>query len=221
MDKIVFFDFFETLVSFQTADKFVDFCRSKKKKISSIFLENIRLFFVFFSVFKILSRIQPENNFHKKFKLFQLKGITIIELEELAKLFYEENIKPNLIGKIINELEVKKSQNYKIVIVSGGYSIYLKYFCEDYNIDLLLATEIDFRSEFCTGNIKGLDCLNENKITKINREIDINKYIDSIAYSDSITDLPLFNFVKTGIVVSHKTSQHWPQNLGFKEVIWI
>ncbi len=221
MEKIVFFDFCETLVSFQTADKFVDFCRIQKKKKSAIFLERIRIFLVWFYVFRFLSKILPENNFHKQFKLFQLKGHSIIELEELAKSFYEIDIKPNLISCIVNEMVAKKLQNYKIVIVSGGYSIYLKYFCLDYDVDLLIATEINFSSNVCNGRINGLDCLNENKITKIKREIDINKYIDSIAYSDSITDLPLFSFVKTGIVVSHKTSQHWSQNLGFKEIIWI
>jgi phosphoserine phosphatase len=48
---------------------------------------------------------------------------------------------------------------------------------------------------------------------------DVN-YNESIAYSDSTSDLPLLLLAGKGVVVSRGKSQPWIKQYGFKEIIW-
>ena len=59
------------------------------------------------------------------------------------------------------------------------------------------------------------------KIDKIKNIIDLSNINleQSVAYSDSITDLPLLTIVKNGVVVSKKHSQNWVVSNNLKEII--
>ena len=63
--------------------------------------------------------------------------------------------------------------------------------------------------------------MNAKKIDKIKEVVDLSK-VDieqSVAYSDSITDLPLLTLVKNGFVVSKKHSQNWARTNKLREII--
>jgi HAD superfamily hydrolase (TIGR01490 family) len=224
-NKLALFDFCGTIVSIQSADRFIDFVREHKKNKYNHVLEVIRIFLVNIGFFFILNKLFPYNNLHKRLKLYQLKGIKKSSLEKLALDYYKKILKHSLIPEIISELKQKQRDQYKTVIVSGGYSIYINYFSEDYNIDLknVIATDISFDKNYiCDGRIEGVDCVKRNKIVKLKRKIkNIENYNlkDSYAYSDSITDLPLLKFVGKGIVVSKK-SQPWIKFNNFKVIMW-
>ena len=141
------------------------------------------------------------------------------ELNEYSKLFYSEKIKSNFIQEIFEKFLKHKSEGDTIVVISGGYSIYLKHFVEEFKIPHLFASEIEFNKNYCTGLIKGMDCLYDNKVAFIEGH-GIEKEQNTVAYSDSITDLPLLKWVKKGIVISKNKSQKWAIQNGFEEIIW-
>ena len=84
-------------------------------------------------------------------------------------------------------------------------------------------TDICFdKKDICKGIFQGVDCMNENKIIKMKKKIkDIDEFNldDSYAYSDSISDLPLLNFVGNGIVVA-KNKQQWMTENNFNLILW-
>ncbi len=220
-NKIALFDFCDTLVDFQTGDAFIDFIRENTDKKRAIIIEKFRLLLIKIKFFSILNRFLPNNNWHKRLKLFQLKGITKNEIEHLSLLYYTEQIKPHLITRIIQELQQYKSYGYSIYIVSGGFSDYIVHFCKEFEINKPIATDIKYKNGICLGIIDGIDCMNAKKIDKIKEVLDLSN-VDieqSVAYSDSITDLPLLTLVKNGFVVSKKHSQNWARTNKLRETI--
>ena len=220
-NKIALFDFCDTFVDFQTGDAFIDFIRENTKKKKAFIFEKFRTLLIKIRFFSVLSKFFPSNNWHKKLKLFQLKGTTKSEIEHLSLLYYTELIRPHLITKIIQELQQYKEKGYSIYIVSGGFTDYIIHFCKEFEINEPIATNIKYQNGICLGVIDGIDCMHAAKIDKIKKVIDLSNidFEQSVAYSDSVTDLPLLTIVKNGVVISKKHSQHWPIINNLKEII--
>lgn len=218
--KVVFFDFCETLVNFQTADGFVDFVRETSGKKRMRNFETLQKLLIKMRFFAVCYKLFPKKSIEKRFKLFQLRGFSKDGLEEYAKLFYAQKIKSNFIDDIFQKFTNHLNDSDSIVIISGGYSLYLKYFVEEFNLPYLFASEIEFsKNNLCTGLIKGMDCLYENKVIFIEGH-GFERATNTVAYSDSITDLPLLKWVNNGIVVSRTVSQKWAVENGLNEIIW-
>lgn len=220
--RIAFFDFCETLVKFQTADKFIDYCRIESNKTSSNLLEFFRLILLRLYFFKFLSLFVDSNNLHKRLKLLQLRGLSKEIIERFAKSYYKTEIKPNLIKQVFEKMIYLRDSGFQIVIVSGGYEEYLKYFCIEYNIKYLISSKISFENKKCAGTILGMDCMNKEKI---NRIVEIFNLVDynldkSYAFSDSDSDIPMLNLVKNKVVVSQGIIPEWALKITDNHIIW-
>jgi len=220
MNKIALFDFCETIANFQTADAYVDFVRERLNDTRMYRLERVQSFL---RTIKVIQRIEKLTRYrfsiNKRIKLWQLRGHNISELQVLAKEYYQERIKPNVIPEMIEKLLELKAQGYSIFLVSGGYDIYLHYFMDEYGISKVFSTRIKFNKEICTGKIDGYDCLKERKIKVLNQYF-TSKPKFSVAFSDSITDAPMLNWADRGFVVSKKKHQQWVELTKFDEIIW-
>lgn len=222
--KLALFDFCDTLVNFQTADAFVDYVRKKDGNLYMKFLDLVLKVLSNLRIIAVLNKFFSGSGASKKMKLFQLRGFNIDKLNNLSESFYIDMIKPNLIPTVMAEMNNLAKQGYEICLVSAGYSIYLKYFTEEYKIKHLISTEISFdqSGNHCRGSISGVDCIHIEKVSRIKAcfaDQNIN-YNDSIAYSDNITDLPMLLLTGNGVVVSRTNSQTWSQQHKFKEIIW-
>lgn len=223
MTKIAYFDFCETLIKFQTADLYIDFVRKQNQSFRMKFLELIRRLLASLKLFALYSALAPNNNLHKKLKLYQLKGLSKKLLESYSISYYNEVLKPNFVPELIEKLLKLKKEGWVIFIVSGGYNIYINQFVEEYKLNKCISSEIGFDEKgFCSGKMQGLDCLHDMKIVKIKNELEREMLHceQTIAFSDSITDLPLLNFATKGVVVSKGESQNWASRNGFNEIVW-
>lgn len=217
-EKVAFFDFCETIANFQTADSYVRYVQSHSKPTNT-FIRSLYNVLNKSRVLGVLRRLFPKNSIDKRFILRQMKGRTYEEMDCLAKNFYEYEVKPNLIDSIVERLKEMQGDGYEIVIVSGGYDIYLKYFAQDYCIKHVLSTSIGFENGICTGMFEGKDCMFDNKIDYINSLFDGNR-TNWFAFSDSVTDLPMLLLVGNPIVVSKSKSQKWAEKKDIKQIIW-
>lgn len=222
--KIAFFDFCNTLVSFQTADPFIDYVRKLNGNYYMRFLEFILQILIKSRIIAIFNKFMPDFLIEKKLKLIQLRGMTHEKLDFLARSYYKDMIKPNMIESIITELKILENQGYEICIVSAGYSIYLKYFIQDFQIRHIISTEIEFNEETkkCSGFIKGRDCTGHQKKISIYSYFPLNEinFKDCISFSDSIGDLPMLLLTGKAVVVSRSFPQSWAHRYKFKEIIW-
>lgn len=220
-EKWCLFDFCETLVTFQTADAYVHYIRKETGNRRMILVNGIHRLLKTFRIIALIERITKRKfSINKRLVLYQLKGFSKQTLDMYAKRYYEECIRPNLIGRIHNILLSKKRDNWKVMLVSGGYDLYLIYYANEFKLDGILSTKIGFDNKGkCTGMFNGKDCLNEEKVVRLNRMFPEGiGYSES--YSDSITDVPLLKWTHKGFVVSKKSSQAWVKQYNLEEIIW-
>ena len=202
MNKVALFDFCETIANFQTADAYVDYVRNNSRRSSSRIYKIIHTILAKTRVIKLLSILLPKSSINKRIYALQLRGIPSSELDFLGKGYYEDIIRPNLIHPVIEELKRLQEKGYRIVLVSGGYDLYLKYFANEYGISNndLICTNFIFSKGVCTGRFLGKDCLYEEKVRRLNLKMKSNQR-GSIAFSDSQSDAPMLEWADEGIVV--------------------
>lgn len=200
--KIVFLDFCGTCVPFQSADKFVFFVAANYATLAVRFRSVLLKILMYLRLVKRIERWSKYRITSKKLILSQLKGLNESVMEEAAKQYFIQIIKPSLIPEIYDEIKKKQKEGFRIVVVSGGYDIYIKYFMEYIggNMSDVLATPLIFVNEKFTGKM-GLDCMAEAKITYIQKYFN-KKDIYSVAYSDSLSDTPLFNFADEAHIIA-------------------
>lgn len=215
--KIALFDFCETIVKFQSADPYVWYVAQKynRKKTCLAFLLNLMgLLKIDAILFKL------GFNIYKKLVLYQLKGIPEIILLNEGTCYYNEIIKPNLIQDVLSEIERLKSEGYKLFVVSGGYNVYLKDFIKDFNFDGLICSTLSFHDSLFTGRLEQADCMGVEKVKRLQDFFSCNdmKNIDSISFSDSLSDKPMLDFTRTAVVVGRKDN-NWRKvyNYNFKQ----
>lgn len=191
-DKVALFDFCDTMVDFQTGNAFT------KYVISHSNIGFNRKFI--YKMKHIWYRHILDKDFEKILLLECCRGIKKAEMEKLALNYYVEIVRPRLIKATMDKLTFYQNNGYRIYIVSGGFDMYLKYFAEEFNIDGVFATHVQFKGNLCTGRFDGIDCMGANKIKILKEYFETNK-IDGVAFSDSVTDLPLLKFATTGFAV--------------------
>ena len=218
--QLIIFDFCETLVNIQTADNFVLWVLEKEKVNSKFQLDFIRRLKKI-KFITILNVLFPRLNFEKRLMLRLLKNLSQETINENAK-----NYADWLKGKWILELKdlfMKHVDNgAKIVVISGGYEIYLKYFFAEFPEVVVFGTKIEFKNGKLTGMIDGKDCMFQEKVNILDIWIETSgqNMEKSVVFSDSISDLPLLKWANEGFVVSHKKEQNWAKMNNLKEIIW-
>lgn len=190
--NFIFLDICGTLVPFQTADVFIEYVlnNSWKKYLLKILY--------------LLGRSKVLTKFGYKRKFISLKllnGMTRIELNIISKKFVEENLIPNLNNKILDFIKENKS---KVIIISGGYDIYLKYLKEYIHAEELVCTRLKFENNKFIGKIEGIDCVGINKIILLKENNLLNDIIfeETAIFADSFSDLPIFALGKYKFILN-------------------
>lgn len=224
-EKVALFDFCETLVKFQTADRYVQHVCGH---IDSKTIRRRTRIYDWCSkanLIRVASILFPHASINKRLVLWRLRRIEREVLDNLAGKYYDDQIRPNLISEVVSELVRLREAGYRIILLSGGYDIYLRYFADEYGITDVVSSSIAFKNNKCTGLLNGLDCLWENKIKLLENYCRVNHIeIDrgrSIAFSDSESDLPMFKYVDNRVIVHRRDRRKWyKKNDYIREIIW-
>ena len=219
--KLVIFDFCETLVNFQTADAFVEYIIIKEKYNKYNWINKLDIFLTKNKFIALVNKVAPEFNPSKRIKLYQIRGISEKKINSYAEEFYNEKLISSLIMPVYELFQSHINNKDHILILSGGYSPYVKLFAEKHKINGYYATNLEFNSGKLTGYFDGKDCLFQQKVILLEHYLQSNnlEYSSSVAYSDSITDLPLLKWVDKAFVISKYKTQVWAKKYGFNEII--
>ncbi|WP_050660356.1 HAD family hydrolase [Gallaecimonas pentaromativorans] len=218
--NLVIFDFCDTLVRSQTADEFVHYVTEIKDIKRKIVSDFIREWSNKFKIVKALNFIFPKLNINKRLLLFKLRGISKVELDTLGEMYARNVLREKENSSIIDRLKEHQKQGDEIVVISGGYDTYIKHFMKIYGVDRCICTNLKYNhSGVFTGFIDGVDCLNEEKVSRLRSSFSLENYQQTICYSDSITDLPILRACHIGIVVSYHYRTDWANEMGLKEII--
>lgn len=221
--KIAFFDFCDTIVKTQTADRFVKFCLDNHPTQYGKCLGQIYRFLKITGAVTLLEKLLPGLSVNKRLLLLQIRGLKETVITELAVQYVKSELQPLVNSLILQRMLDMMQEGCFVVIVSGGYDVYLREFAKIYRVPCVIATKIGFTSGVCDGVIRGSDCMADHKVNMIIERLGSEAISEgeSFAFSDNESDLPLLRSVKNGYVVSRGVGQNWVKSNNLKEIIWL
>jgi HAD superfamily hydrolase (TIGR01490 family) len=126
------------------------------------------------------------------------------ELQSLGSEFSEKWLKPRLRPKALETIELHKRQGDTLVIITATNRFLASHAAHLVGITHLIASELEQKEGYFTGNPLGTPCYREGKITRLNEWLQQHAFDLSEAtfYSDSHNDLPLLKQVANPIAVT-------------------
>lgn len=125
--------------------------------------------------------------------------------ERLLAEFMEHSVAPIVLGKGQALVRRHREAGDFCVIITATNEFITTPIAALFDVDLLIATELQTEDGRYTGKIRGTPCYQEGKVAKLAAWIadqgDRFELRDAVFYSDSINDLPLLNEVATPVAV--------------------
>lgn len=144
-------------------------------------------------------QVEPFMYFH----MGLLKRFSRQNLDRLREQFVKEVVNPNVTSSAKSLVAAMKEDGYTPVMATGTQSYISETVAKAFGIEHLLATRPveDIRGEF-TGEFTGGFCYGVHKIDRLKefcakQQIALSELSESVTYTDSITDLPLLQFVES------------------------
>ena len=177
----------------------------------------------------------PRGAVKKTMMKWSLQRYNRSELESMAEMFAESEVKTGLRPGAIAALKYHEEQGHQIVLASAAVDLVVEPIAQKLGIADFVATELSWcgenqlMSEFASPNCYGTAKLDRVK-TLLSKMV-TNEPYRVVFYSDSKADLPVLEFADVGIVVDPSAKfkayaesnklpvQHWSENeSGFKVV---
>lgn len=120
------------------------------------------------------------------------KGKLKNEIEELGHVYSKKYIDSIIRSHFITYLEKIDRNNSDIYIVSASLDFWLQDYANK-NCLKLISTELLYKDDVFTGQFNGNNCKGVEKVNRIKKEINLNKYSSIIAFGDSSGDKEMLN----------------------------
>ena len=193
--KFIIFDLDDTLLSGDCEREWITFLTSKGlMNDSSAELDRFDLDYR-----KGILDFEEYSTFVQK----PIMGLTREELDNLIEEFIQKNIldlTDNLTKDLLNEASFAD----KVLIASGSHDFLVKGFADFFKIDSSIGTPVELKNNIFTGQLSGEPTFSDGKVRAVEKWCNINdiEVKDSIFYSDSINDLPMFEVCGVPIAVN-------------------
>ena len=138
-----------------------------------------------------------------RFALAPLATHPIEQLHNWRQDFINTIIKPLLLDKAKALIEKHRAQGDTLIVITATNSFITAPIVALYGIEHLIATTPEMIDGKYTGNVNGVPCFQEGKVTRLNEWLTLNneKLEGSYFYSDSHNDLPLLKLVDFPVAV--------------------
>ncbi|GAD17793.1 HAD-IB family hydrolase [Helicobacter fennelliae] len=210
---LALFDFCETLVDFQSAARYLELVAQKKTRHK---LHNLytKISNKSKNILRKFIHLPPK----QQVRYEVLKGLSVSDAQCIAKEFVTNELLPRVNPKVIERLQYHQRNKHTIVIVSGGFEIYIKLFAQHFGITHVVAVALEECNGYLSGNIDGIHTMEHRKLYKLIECINVSEFDlqKSYAYSDCSSDIPLLSFVGHGIVIECGKDTQWANILGFE-----
>ena len=138
-----------------------------------------------------------------RFALEPLAAHPIEQLHNWRQDFINSIIKPLLLDRAKALIEKHRAQGDTLLVITATNSFITAPIVALYGIEHLIATTPEMIDGKYTGNVNGIPCFQEGKVTRLNEWLTLNneKFEGSYFYSDSHNDLPLLKLVDFPVAV--------------------
>ena len=200
-EKLAIFDVDYTLTKRETLVEFYFFMIKKNPKFIKYLPKSI--FSSIFYVFKIYDASKAKKTFIRF-----IDGIEENEMKKIVKEFYETRLSKILYKDAIDTIKKMKLQGYKIYLISASAEFYLNEFYNIKEVDKVIGTRFIKENGLHRNKISGENCKGEEKVKRLKEVLKIENieidFENSYMFSDSLSDLPLFNLVGHPYLINFK-----------------
>ena len=201
MEKLAIFDIDYTLTKRETLVAFYIFMLFKKPGIIKHLPKALKEAFLY--LFKRVDLKRAKESF-----IAFTTGIQEKEMEKIVKEFYKKRLSKMLFNDAIETMRNLKGEGYKIYLISASAEFYLKEFYNIPEVDMVIGTRFKIEDGIHRGTIIGENCKGKEKVIRLmevlkdkNIEVDFK---NSYMFSDSLSDLPLFNIVGNPRLINYR-----------------
>lgn len=192
MQKIAIFDVDYTLTKKETLVEFYKFM-VKKKPILLLHIFKI----IIMGILYMLRIINFKKA--KEYMISFINGIEEKDMKNIVEEFYRKKLSRILYKDAIDTMKKLKSEGYKIFLISASAEFYLNELYNIKEVDKIIGTRVKVENGRYIRGFEGENCKGEEKVKRLLEELkkekmDVN-FKDSFAFSDSLSDLPLFKLV--------------------------
>ena len=212
-EKLAIFDVDYTLTKRETLVEFYFFMMKKNPQFIKYLPKSI--FSSIFYVFKIYDASKAKKTFIRF-----IDGIEENEMKKIVKEFYETRLSKILYKDAIDMIKKMKTEGYKIYLISASAEFYLSEFYNIKEVDKVIGTRFTTENGLHRNEITGENCKGEEKVKRLkevlkkeNIQVDFK---NSYMFSDSLSDLPLFNLVGHPYLINFRKTHDKIQILRWK-----
>ncbi|CDF59247.1 HAD-IB family hydrolase [Thermobrachium celere] len=206
--KVAIFDVDKTIINGDSMFMLL-FYTIKKKPKAIIGLPRLFIMLVLYALNIIDTKKAKEEMF------YVINYLNEKDLED----FFKEKILKHTFFDAKEEIIKRKKEGYTVILVSASPECYIKYFKKYFDVDFVLGTILRKTQEGYTNIIDGENCKGEEKVLRLKKLLEIeNINIDrenSLCFSDSLSDMPLFNLVENRFLINNNKKLN-----GFKNLRW-
>lgn len=191
-EKLAIFDVDFTLTKRETLLELYFFMLKKNPRMIKYLPKSI-----FSTIFYAL-KIHDASKVKKTFIRF-IDGIEENEMKKIVSEFYKKRLSKLLYKDAIVMIKKMKAEGFKIYLISASAEFYLKELYNIEEVDKVIGTRFTLENGLHRNEILGENCKGEEKVKRLkqvlkaeNMEVDFES---SYMFSDSLSDLPLFNLV--------------------------
>lgn len=212
-EKLAIFDVDYTITKRETLAEFYFFMLKKNPQYIKYLPKSI--FSSLFYVFKIYDASKAKRTFIRF-----IDGIEENKMKEIVKEFYEKRLSKILYKDAIDTIKKMKTKGYKIYLISASAEFYLSEFYNIKEVDMVIGTRFIKENGLHRNQMLGENCKGEEKVKRL-KEVLLKENIDvdfesSYMFSDSLSDLPLFNLVGHPYLINYKKTHDKIETLKWK-----
>ena len=137
---------------------------------------------------------------YTQYLLSPIAGMKIEEVSILVKPF-AKRVVDEYKDKLTHDL-INRHGKDECLITSGTLTFLVKEIAFILGIKVFFGTDPEILNGVYTGNLKGKPNFGEEKVIKIKKWLGSREINETVAYSDSVHDLPLLSYAKNSTVIN-------------------
>ena len=181
MNKLVIFDFDKTITKRDTLLDFLRFQKGTSKLIWELFkcIPTLALY-----KFKLLSNNNAKERIFKHF----FCNITETELIQSGNKYSGLKLPCILNPEALSRIKFHLEQNHLLIIISASPKYWIDQWARSAGFTRTICTELESYNGILTGNFKGQNCYGIEKVKRLKKDFDLDKFDYIYAYGDSKGD---------------------------------
>jgi len=146
---------------------------------------------------------------------FYLRGLSLRKLRALSDVFFEEEIKPRLLQKLVDRMDLFHSEGKRNILLSGSLHFLLEELRSHLPVDWVIGSHLELQKGIVTGRIEGIHPYGKDKVRALQEFLDFQQvdFPNSWAFGDRWSDRYLLRlFGHCGVVNPGVRLEEWARS---------